>query len=78
MTRMMCKFCASIFDLKDISHPMDEWNKNGLLRDWVWVADECPKCKRGFDDWYESEDRRHGGWPDLWRRAVRYCRMVRE
>ena len=45
---MRCKFCGSIFDLKDVSKPMD----NSLFG-FVWVRDNCPNCKRGMDDWYE-------------------------
>jgi len=49
MTRMKCRFCGEIFDLKDISRPMDS---SKLFR-FVWVEDRCPKCKKGMDDWYE-------------------------
>ena len=43
---MRCKFCGAIFDLKDISKPMD-------TPGFVWVRDNCPNCKRGMDNWYE-------------------------
>lgn len=46
--QMKCKFCGAIFDLKDISKPIDN-SPFGF----VWVRDNCPNCKRGMDDWYE-------------------------
>ena len=72
-TKFMCRFCGSVFNIEDVSHPMDEWNKSGILRDWIWVDDQCPKCKRGLDDWYIS----NLSWPDHWRDAVRYQRNIK-
>ena len=43
---MTCKFCGAIFDLKDISKPMD-------VPGFVWVRDDCPTCKRVTGVWYE-------------------------
>ncbi len=34
-TKFMCRFCGSVFNIEDVSHPMDEWNKSGILRDWI-------------------------------------------
>ncbi len=34
-TKFMCRFCGSVFNTEDVSHPMDEWNKSGILRDWI-------------------------------------------
>ena len=43
---MKCRFCGSVFDLKDISKPMD-------TPGFVWVRDNCPNCGKGMDNWYE-------------------------
>ena len=53
MTKMKCIHCGAIFDLKDISKPM-KTNKGEPIGDFVWIADCCPACHEGMDDWYEK------------------------
>ena len=52
MTKMRCIHCGATFELKDISKPMKN-NKGEPILDFVWIADCCPVCKKGMDDWYE-------------------------
>ena len=72
-SRMMCKFCGTIFNLEDISTPMDP----PTILHFVYVKDECPNCKRGFDDWYVSM---RGGIDyylhEILPRAIRYQRNI--
>lgn len=44
--RFMCRYCGAIFNKEEISRPMKNQGR-GLLGDWVWMDDQCPKCKRG-------------------------------
>jgi len=72
MSEMMCKFCGSIFELEDISKPM-----KGSAFGFVWVDDQCPKCKKGFDDWYiPMESRTNLYFRDILPRAIRYQKNV--
>ncbi len=51
MTRMKCRFCDAIFNLEDISHPMEP----KTILNFVYIVDQCPNCGKGFDDWYVPE-----------------------
>ena len=53
MTKMKCIHCGAIFNLEDISRPM-KTNKGEPIGDFVWIADCCPACHEGMDDWYEK------------------------
>lgn len=54
MTKMRCIHCGEIFDLEDISKPIPEKYMGSNKRfGFVWISDNCPKCKKGMDDWYE-------------------------
>jgi hypothetical protein len=72
MTKMMCRFCGEVFELEDISTPMPDSPLG-----FVWVKDQCPKCNRGFDDWYVSM---RGGIDyylrEILPRAIRYQRNI--
>ena len=68
-TKMMCRFCGAVFNLDDISKPMEP---QGFLH-FVYVEDQCPKCKRGFDDWYVP----NSSWHEQWRDAVRFQRNIK-
>ena len=54
MTQMRCIHCGEVFNLEDISKPIHEkWNDHNKGFGFVWIADSCPKCHKGIDDWYE-------------------------
>lgn len=73
MTKMKCKYCGAVFDLKDISTPM-----KGALLDFVWVRDRCPACHKGMDDWYLSDKVWNHPWNqrEMMLRAIRYYRKA--
>ena len=52
MTKMRCIYCGAVFDLADISKPI--MNNGKSMLDFVWISDNCPRCKKGMDDWYEG------------------------
>lgn len=55
MTKMRCIHCDMVFDLEDISKPIPEkYAESNKRFGFVWIADCCPNCKKGMDDWYEK------------------------
>lgn len=49
MTSFYCVYCGAVFAKEEVSEPMKS------ARGWVWMADRCPRCRKGlFDDWYAS------------------------
>lgn len=71
MTRFLCIFCGESFDKEDVSIPMK--NSPG----WVWMRDSCPKCHRGMDNWYISDILRDMYFNQILKRAIRYCKVVK-
>ena len=48
MTSFYCVHCGAVFAKGEVSEPMES------APGWVWVRDNCPRCRKGMDDWYAS------------------------
>ncbi len=73
-SKFMCRYCGAIFDKEEISRPMKNQGR-GILGDWVWMDDQCPKCKKGLDNWYIPTRYILGmHFKEILQRAIRYQR----